>query len=66
MLHLSVQKGTSRLFMNDIPAIQVNNLSKSYTIKHNQSSNNKTLKDDFANILKDREMAVSPTKNSGH
>lgn len=38
--------------MNDIPAIQVNNLSKSYTIKHNQSSNNKTLKDDFANILK--------------
>lgn len=32
-------------------AIEVKNLSKSYIIKHNQSSNNKTLKDDFANII---------------
>lgn len=38
--------------MKDIPAIQVSNLSKCYTISHKEKARYNTVKDDFSNFLK--------------
>lgn len=38
--------------MSDLPAIQVKNLSKCYTINHKEKTKYNTVKDDFSNLLK--------------
>ena len=38
--------------MSDLPAIQVKNLSKCYTISHKEKAAYNTIKDDFSNLLK--------------